>query len=253
VKPTETHSARMPDTLERARLERQRGIREIVFGAQDGLLTTLGIVTGMGGATVDRSTIVLTGMLALTVGALSMGVGEYLGGKAEREVVENAIEFERNEMLEKPEEEYAEQVGFYKLKGFTQAEACMIVDRLIKNPEIWLHEMVRDEFGIDPRIAQEHGAGSAFAMAGSFVLGAFVPIVPYLTPLSLSEAIGAALLLAICGLFGIGVLAGRLSGRNPIRKGFEITAFGAGLFAVSYVMGHFIAPLFGKGVVNVGG
>jgi predicted membrane protein (TIGR00267 family) len=112
---------------------------------------------------------------------------------------------------------------------------------------------VRDEFGIDLRMAQKQGAGPAFAMGGSFVLGAFVPIVPYLTPLSLSGAIGVALLLAICVLFGIGVFAGRLSGRNPIRKGLEITAFGAGLFVVSYVMGHFIPPLFGKNVVNVGG
>lgn len=243
----------MPDTAERARLERQRGIREIVFGVQDGLLTTLGIVTGMGSATVERSTIVLTGMLALVVGALSMGVGEYLGGKVEREVVENAIAFEQHEMLEKPEEEYSEQVGFYRLKGFTQTEARMIVDRLTKNPEIWLHEMVRDEFGIDPRMAQRKGVGPAFAMSGSFVLGAFVPISPYLTPLSLSGAIGVALLLAICSLFGIGVFAGRLSGRNPIRKGLEITAFGAGLFAVSYIMGHYIPPLFGKGSVSIGG
>ena len=107
----------MPDTAERARLERQRGIREIVFGVQDGVLTTLGIVTGMGSAGADRSTILLTGVLALAGGALSMGVGEYLGGEAEREVVENAIDYERREMQEKPEEEYAEQVGFYK-QGF---------------------------------------------------------------------------------------------------------------------------------------
>jgi VIT1/CCC1 family predicted Fe2+/Mn2+ transporter len=217
------------------------------------LLTTLGIVTGMGSAAADRSTIMLTGVLALTVGALSMGVGEYIGGKAEREVVENAIDFERREMIEKPEEEYLEQVGFYKLKGFTEPEARMIVDRLVKNPEIWLHEMVRDEFGVDPRVAEGHGIGPAFAMGGSFVLGAFVPILPYLTSLSLSAAIGAALLLAIAALFGIGVFAGRLGGRNPLGKGLEIVAFGAGVFAISYVMGHFIPPLFGKSAVSVGG
>jgi vacuolar iron transporter family protein len=251
VSSSEKRRARIPDTPERARLKRQRGIREVVFGVQDGLLTTLGIVTGLGSATAERSTIVLTGMLALVVGALSMGAGEYLGGKAEREVVENAIAHERCEMIEKPDLEYAEQIGFYKLKGFTEAEARMIVERLIKNPEIWLHEMVRDEFGIDPRVAEEQGVGSAFAMGGSFVLGAFIPILPYLTPLPLASAIGTALILAICGLFAIGAFAGRLSGRNPIRKGLEIVAFGTGLFAVSYIMGHFIPPLFGKSSLSV--
>jgi VIT1/CCC1 family predicted Fe2+/Mn2+ transporter len=234
-------------------LERQRGIREIVFGAQDGLLTTLGIVTGMGSATFDRSTILLTGVLSLVGGALSMGVGEYLGGKAEREVVESAIAYEQREMIEKPEEEYAEQIGFYKLKGFTESEARMIVERLTKNPEVWLHEMVRDEFGIDPRVTDTQGVGPAFAMAGSFVLGASIPIFPYLMPLPLSAAIGTALALAVCALFAIGAFAGRLSGRSSLRKGFEIVAFGAGLFAVSYMLGHFIPPLFGKGSVSIGG
>ena len=56
----------------------------------------------------------------------------------------------------------------------------MIVDRLTRNPEIWLHEMVRDEFGIDPRIVEGSRVGSSVAMSGSFVAGAFVPILPYL-------------------------------------------------------------------------
>src|SRR5579859_5776187 len=88
-------SPRIPDTPERQRLERQRSIREIVFGAQDGILTTLGIVSGVGGAAADRGTIVITGVLSLLVGALSMGAGEFLGGRAERDVVQNAIDFER--------------------------------------------------------------------------------------------------------------------------------------------------------------
>ena len=127
------------------------------------------------------------------------------------------------------------------------------MDRLVKNPEIWLHEMVRDEFGIDPRVAEEQGVGPAFAMAGSFVLGAFVPIVPYVTPLPLSGAIGIALLLATGVLFGIGFFAGKLSGRNPFGKGLEIVLFAAALFAISYALGHFVPPLFGKSAVSVGG
>ena len=159
-------AARIPDTPERKRLEKQRGIREIVFGAQDGLLTTLGIVTGVGSASNDRATILITGGLSLLVGALSMGVGEYLGGKSEREVVQSSIDFEQREMLDMPEEEFAEQVAYYRLKGFTDEEALMIVERLKKNPEIWLHEMVRDEFGIDLREAEAGSLRSTFAMAG---------------------------------------------------------------------------------------
>ncbi|HET7815208.1 MAG TPA: VIT1/CCC1 transporter family protein, partial [Candidatus Baltobacteraceae bacterium] len=146
---------RIPDTPQRRTLERQRSVRELVFGVQDGILTTLGIATGVGVAEGKSWFVVLSGLLALLAGALSMGVGEYLGGKSEREVVQAAIDLERSEMAANPQDEFAEQVAYYKLKGFSADEAHMIVTRLAQNPEIYLYEMMRDEFGIDPRIAEE--------------------------------------------------------------------------------------------------
>jgi VIT1/CCC1 family predicted Fe2+/Mn2+ transporter len=247
------HAARIPDTPERQRLERQRSIREVVFGAQDGVLTTLGIVSGLGGATSDRATILLTGFLSLLVGAISMGVGEYLGGKAEREVVQNAVEFERREMIEMPEEEYQEQLAYYRLKGFTDEEAQIIVARLAKNPDIWLHEMVRDEFGIDLREAEGGSLGSAFSMGASFAIGAALPVVPYLFPIDHAAAIVVGFVLAAVALFSIGAFAGRLAGRNPFVKGLEIVAFGAGVFGISYVAGHYIPALLGRSSISLGG
>ncbi|MBD5654917.1 MAG: VIT1/CCC1 transporter family protein, partial [Candidatus Eremiobacteraeota bacterium] len=237
------HAARIPDTPERQKLEKQRSIREIVFGAQDGVLTTLGIVTGVSSASAGRDTILITGFLSLLVGAISMGVGEYLGGKAEREVVQNAIERERLEMVEMPDEEFAEQVAYYGLKGFTDDEAITIVRRLEKNPDIWLHEMVRDEFGIDVRESEGGGLREALSMTGSFALGAALPVIPYAFGISLGAAMWTGLALAVAALFGIGFLAGTLSGRHPARKGLEIVAFGAVVFGIGWAAGHFIPPL----------
>ena len=247
------NAARIPDTPERRRLESRRSIREIVFGAQDGILTTLGIVTGFSSASTDRAAILLTGFLSLLVGAISMGVGEYLGGKSEREVVQNAIDFERREMLEMPDEEFAEQVAYYGLKGFTDEEAVMIVRRLEKNPDIWLHEMVRDEFGIDVREAESGGLRSSFAMAGSFAIGAALPVIPYAFAISQGNALWAGLVLAVLALFGIGYFAGTLSSRNPYAKGGEIVAFGMAVFAISWLAGHYVPALFGHGAISVGG
>jgi VIT1/CCC1 family predicted Fe2+/Mn2+ transporter len=243
---------RIPDTPERQRLEHQRRIREVVFGAQDGVLTTLGIVTGIGSATTDKATILLTGFLALLVGAISMGVGEYLGNKAEREVVQNAIDFEQQEMLDQPEAEFAEQLAYYRMKGFTDSEAQTIVERLAKNPDIWLHEMVRDEFGIDVREGQAASPASAFGMGASFALGAAVPILPHVFA-SASVAVWLSLVLATALLFSIGVFAGKLGGRNPLVKGCEIVFFGAVVFALSYLAGHYIPALFGHPAISVGG
>ncbi len=237
---------RIPDTPQRRQLERQRSVREIVFGAKDGILTTMGVVTGVGVASGGRVQVLVSGLVALIAGALSMAVGEYQGSKSEREVVQASIDMERREMEENPADEFAEQVAYYKLKGFSSDEAHMIVSRLAKNPEIYLYEMMRDEFGIDPRIAESSAVLPALAMGLSYAAGSIIPILPYfIASLSEHNAVLASLILALIGLFGIGVYAGALSARNKWTRGLEIALYGSIVFALSFLAGHFIPPLFG--------
>lgn len=236
---------RIPDTQQRRTLEKQRSIREIVFGVQDGILTTLGIITGVGVAENERSAVFVSGFLALLAGALSMGVGEHLGRKSEREVVAATIAMEKREMAADPQAEFAEQVAYYKLKGFSADEAHMIVRRLTQHPEIYLYEMVRDEFGIDPRVAEESGFRGAVAMGVSYAAGSLIPILAFLLPLSMHASTMTSLGFAALGLFAVGYYAGTLGTRNPLLKGLEIVAFGCAIFLVSYLAGHYIPPLFG--------
>ena len=220
---------------------------------QDGILTTLGIITGVGVAEGDRSAVFISGFLALLAGSLSMGVGEYLGRKSEREVVQATIELEKREMAADPQGEFKEQVAFYRLKGFSADEAEMIVRRLTKLPDIYLYEMVRDEFGIDPRVAEDEGLRGPISMACSFAVGAFVPILAFLLPLSMGAAPFVSLGFAVAALFAVGYYAGTLSDRNPYVKGVEIALFGCAVFAVTYLAAHYIPPLFGHAPVAVGG
>jgi len=241
-----TVKPRIPDTPQRRRLERQRRVREIVFGAQDGILTTLGIVTGVGVAS-GRLAVLVSGLVALIAGALSMGVGEYQGGKSEREVVQASIDLERREMAANPEDEFAEQVAYYRVKGFSQEEAHTIVSRLAKNPEIYFYEMMRDEFGIDPRIAETPSTIPAISMGLSYAAGSLVPILPYFVgAFSHLSAIIISVVLALIGLFGIGFYAGSLGERNKWLRGLEIALYGSVVFGLSYLAGQFIPPLFGQ-------
>lgn len=235
---------RIPDTPQRRRLEKQRRVREVVFGAQDGILTTMGIVTGIG-VSSGRAAVVVSGLVALIAGALSMAVGEYQGAKSERDVVQATIDMEKGEMAANPQEEFAEQVAYYRLKGFSPEEAHMIVSRLTKNPEIYLYEMMRDEFGIDPRIAESSDSAPAIAMGLSYAAGSIIPIVPYLfSALTRTNAIAVGTGLALIGLFGIGVYAGSLSSRNKWLRGLEIALYGSVVFILSYLAGHLIPPIF---------
>jgi len=244
---------RVPDTQQRRTLERQRSVREIVFGLQDGILTTLGVITGVGVAEANRSAVFISGFLALLAGALSMAAGEYLGGKSEREVVQATIEMEKAEMAADPQAEYAEQVAYYMLKGFSAEEAQMIVTRLTQHPDIYLYEMMRDEFGIDPRVAEDAGLRAPIAMGASYAAGSLIPILAFLLPVSMMASTIGSLICAVLGLFAVGYYAGTISKRNPFLKGLEIVVFGCVVFAVSYLAGHYIPPLFGHQPVAVGG
>ncbi len=244
---------RIPDTPQRRQLERQRSVREVVFGAQDGILTTLCIITGVGVAEGDRSAVFISGFLAMLAGALSMTVGEYLGSKSEREVVQATISMEQAEMEADPQGEFAEQVAYYKMKGFSADEATLIVTRLTQHPDIYLYEMVRDEFGIDPREAQGSGMRGPISMGASFSAGSLVPIVAFLFPISMFYSTLLALGLATVTLFVVGYFAAKNTNRTPAMKGLEIVAYGVVTFVASYLAGHFIPPLFGHAPVGVGG
>jgi len=244
---------RIPDTPQRRTLERSRSVREIVFGAQDGILTTLGIIVGVGEASGARADVLISGFLAMLAGATSMAVGEYLGAKSEREVVQAAITMEKAEMAADPQGEFAEQVAYYMMKGFSAEESQMIVRRLTQHPDIYLYEMMRDEFGIDPREADDTDLRGPIAMGGSFVAGSFIPILAYLIPLGMNLSSVLSLALAVAALFSVGLFAARNTDRNPIAKGLEIVAYGVIVFVLSYLCGHFIPPLFGHAPVSVGG
>lgn len=236
---------RIPDTSQRRELERQRRVRELVFGIQDGILTTMGIVTFFGVASNGRMIVLAAGLVALISGALSMAVGEYQGSKAEREVVRASIEMEKREMAEHPADEFAEQVAYYKQKGFSADEAHLIVSRLTKNPEIYLYEMMRDEFGIDPRIAESSAIRPAVAMGLSYAAGSIAPILPYaIGVLTFQEMLYSSVGLALVGLFAIGVYAGYLSGRNKWLRGLEIAFYGSVVFGISFAAGYLIPLAF---------
>ncbi|MBV9269485.1 MAG: VIT1/CCC1 transporter family protein [Candidatus Eremiobacteraeota bacterium] len=243
---------RIPDTPQRRQLERQRNVREVVFGAKDGILTTMGIVTGLGAAS-GRGVVIVSGLLALLAGSLSMAVGEFQGAKSERDVVQASIDMEREEMAANPQDEFAEQVAYYKLKGFSADEAHMIVSRLAKNPEIYLYEMMRDEFGIDPRVAEASSVLPAVFMGVSYAVGSLVPIVPYLLPFAMRSALIASFVFGLVGLFAIGYYAGTLGGRHPWRRGLEVALYGSVVFALTFLAGHFIPPLFHMNAITTGG
>ncbi len=210
-------------------------LRATIFGVSDGLVSNLALVMGFAGAQADTEFIVLAGVAGLLAGACSMGAGEYVSMRAQRELYERQIALEETELLLAPEEERAELVLIYRAKGIPAAEAAQLADRILENKEIALDTLVREELGLDP---SELGSPWA-ATIGSFLAfaaGAVVPVLAYFSGAGwLQFGISAAL--SGVALFSVGVGVSLFTGRSALVSGGRQLAIGALAAGVTYGIG----------------
>ena len=218
-------------------------IREVVFGAQDGLISTLALVTAVAAAVSDKSTIVIAGLAGALAGMISMGTGTYLGSKAEREVFQSEIEKEAKELEENPAEEMAELVFLYHQQGLSYHEAREMAEHIASDKELWLRTLVEKELGIDPDLAVSP-IKDALTMGGTFILAAMVPIIPYFF-MGGNVAIGVSAGATLATLFALGMGKGRLVQRSPIFQGLEILVIGAAAAGLGWILGEIVPNLLG--------
>ncbi len=216
-------------------------IREVVFGAQDGLISTLALVTAVAAAVTDKSTIVIAGLAGALAGMISMSTGTYLGSKAEREIFQSEIEKEAKELEENPAEEMAELVFLYHQQGLSYHEAREMAEHIASDKELWLRTLVEKELGIDPDLAVSP-VKDALTMGGTFILAAMVPIIPYFF-MGGNVAIGISAGATLAALFALGLGKGRLVQRSPIFQGLEILAIGAAAAGLGWILGEIVPNL----------
>src|SRR5215467_5836149 len=117
-------------------------IRDFVFGFGDGINTSLGIVAGVGGASVASNLIILAAIVAMFTGAKAMAVQNYLAVKSQRQILNSEIEREKWEMDNVPEAERREIEDIYKAKGFSGPELENIVKKITSDKKVWLDTML---------------------------------------------------------------------------------------------------------------
>ena len=234
---------------ERRRASLLGEVREAIFGAQDGLISTLAVVSAVSGATQDRFAILIAGIASALAGIFSMAAGEYMSSKSQREIFEAQIVGEREEVAERPGEAQAETAYMFEEDGLPEGDARVLSEVLARHPEVLLKTMVEKELGV----AVESGHGSplqgALVMGAAFGAGAVVPIVPYLV-LPVGIALYASVAATALVLFGIGVVKARWTQRNPIRSGLEILALGAVAGVAGYFFGSVLPVLLGAPPVS---
>jgi len=148
-------------------------LRAAVLGANDGIVSTAGIVIGAVGATSDRSAIVIAGVAGLAAGAMSMGSGEYVSVSTQRDSELALLDKERRELRDEPEEELAELAGLYVDKGLDEELALEVAVALTKKDALAAH--AEAELHIDPDdISSPFNAAAASTI--SFTIGALLPL-----------------------------------------------------------------------------
>jgi VIT1/CCC1 family predicted Fe2+/Mn2+ transporter len=214
-------------------------LRAAVLGANDGLVSILSLVMGVAGASLPNSDVLIAGLAGLLAGAGSMAMGEWLSVQSSRELYEHQIAIEKEEIEAHPEEEQEELALIYQSKGLPEDRARELAAQIMKNQDITLDTLSREELGIDPG---ELGGSAWVAAITSFLLfafGAVFPLFPYffwsgVTAVYISVGVSAI------GLFIIGAAITLMTGRNVFYSGFRQVLFGMVAAALTYGVGRII-------------
>jgi vacuolar iron transporter family protein len=216
-------------------------LRAAVLGANDGIVSTAGIVLGAVGATSERSSIVIAGVAGLAAGAMSMAAGEYVSVSTQRDSELALLAKERRELREEPEEELAELAGLYVQKGLGADLALQVAQELTAKDALAAHAEV--ELGIDPDdITNPWNA--ALASMLSFTLGALLPLLT-ITLVTTSARVPVTVATVLLALALTGWAAARLGYSRPGRAVLRNMTGGLFAMAVTYAIGTAIGTQIG--------
>ena len=210
-------------------------LRAAVFGVNDGLVSNFSLVMGFAGAEARPEYILLDGVAGLLAGAFSMAAGEYVSIRAQRELFEQQIAMEKQELEMSPKEEEEELSLIYQAKGIPEEEANLLAHRIIQNPKTAIDTLAREELGLDPsQLGSPWGAAVSSFLA--FVLGAIVPVIPYLASSGKTAFVFSASMSCLA-LFGVGALLSVFTARGPLSSGLRMLGIGLLASAITFSVG----------------
>lgn len=214
-------------------------IRAAVLGGNDGLVSNFSLVMGIAGATAGQQEVLLAGLAGLLAGALSMALGEWISVTSSKELYENQMQIEMDELETNPEGELKELALIYIAKGIPEEQAHQMAADIMKDKDHAHEILIKEELGINA----EELKGSAFeAAVYSFILfsiGAVIPVLPFML-FSGIQAILISVSASAIGLFLIGAAITLFTGKNVWYSGFRQVLFGLIAAAITFGIGHLI-------------
>ena len=223
-------------------IESRSRIREFVFGIQDGLISTIGLLAGVQGATENNLVVIITGLTGMFSGAISMAAGSYLSSGAQKDIFDKEIS-DAEKLAER--EPYLAAEGLLRAlgeEGLSKERSYQLVKVLIQQRNVFLRTFQEKVFGLgSAEINRPLQAASIMGL--SFVVGALVPLLPYII-LSGVAALYASALLGGITLFGVGALKGILAGQSIFPSGFKFCLIAVSAAVAGYLIGLVVQHFF---------
>lgn len=215
---------------------RMNALRAAVLGANDGIVSTAGIVMGVAGATSDRTALMIAGVAGLVAGSMSMGTGEYVSVSTQRDSEKSILKLEAEELAAMPETEQRELAKMYEEKGLDPELAEQVAAQLTAHDALGAHADI--EFGIDPEDLTNPWH-AAWASMISFTLGALLPLLcVVLVPAS--ARILVTVLAVVVALALTGFVSAKLSLSPRLRAILRNVVGGLLAMGVTYLIGSLV-------------
>jgi VIT1/CCC1 family predicted Fe2+/Mn2+ transporter len=222
-----------------AKVQGRSYLRDLVYGAVDGIVTTFAVVAGVAGARLSDGIVVVLGLANLLADGASMAASNYLGTRTEHAEVARARRREEAQIRALPDGERAEVREIYRQKGFSGAQLDEIVEVITSDRELWLDTMLTEELGLSRDTADPRRAALATFVA--FVVAGALPLLVYglqaATGVDLEHPFLWSSVMTGCAFLFVGALKGRWSGVRPWRSALETLLVGGGASVLAYVIG----------------
>ncbi len=226
---------------ERERVERLSLIRELIFGAQDGLIAPLAIIATISGAFVSKDVILITGISASLAGALTLGTGTYLASQAEQEVLKSEIRKEKRQINRDPKREREELILMFEAEGLSYKNAEIVVDKILTSKKSFQNTQIQKELGLDP-LQPGNPVRDGIYTSFAALLCSLIPLSPFFFIQGFS-AMELSTILSLCALFMIGVIKGQVATINPFKSGLQVLFLGLIADIGGLLLGKFLPQI----------
>jgi VIT1/CCC1 family predicted Fe2+/Mn2+ transporter len=211
------------------------GVRDVIFGANDGLVSILALVAGVYGAITESYPILIAGIAGAVAGAISMGAGAYLSSKSEKEVTEKESDRKGIKRKGTAEKEREKLVKFYQARGFNRRDAEAVAGKVASQMESAEPYTVGEEIGLTSEKSWPPIKAATFTGL-SFAVVSLIPILPFAF-MKVNPAVITAAVASIACLFLVGASKAVFTRQSWVRSGLEMMAIGALASLATYAIG----------------